>query len=547
MAGRAPLLEVPQFLAEVQEHGHPHREVHALPILPSLTPGLTSSNPETDEKPLLPLGAVDAYLGLDVGSVSTNLALLTPNLRVIEGIYLPTRGRPIEALNAGLRQIHEEFGERLRILGVGATGSGRHLADKAAGADVTHNEITAQMVSSLLFFPRVETIFEIGGQDSKFIAVRNGRLADFEMNKICAGGTGSFLEEQAERLGINIIAEFSQLALRSNSPCDLGARCTVFMDTELVRAQERGVPLSDLCAGLAYSVARNYLEKVVAGRRVGRVILFQGGTASNQAVVAAFHQLLGRPVHVHPYNRISGAIGAALLAAKAAPRQSRFFGFGSCAAAAVRSFECHQCENRCQVNRIQLGTRHVHFGDVCDRYSQRDQEPRQVRRPFPELFVERERLLEECVADSAPTAGQPVLGLFRGSLNMEYLPLWAAFLRELGYEPAISGSTTPALLAQNMVGLPAEVCLPIKVACAQAKALLSAGAEKLFVPALLECPRRGGEEACHTCFYTQQLPDILRVAFPGRIVPAQFALRDGVLGLVEPVLALADALGLWRQ
>lgn len=213
--------------------------------------------------------------------MSTNLVLLSPDFQVLLGIYLPTRGRPVEALHQGLSQIRKRFGERLHILGVGSTGSGRHLAAKVLGADVSHNEITAQMVSSLLFVPEVDTIFEIGGQDSKYISVRDGTLADFEMNKICAGGTGSFLEEQAERLGIRIEGEFAELALRASSPCDLGTRCTVFMDTELVRAQERGVPLPDICAGLAYAVARNYLDRVVGGRPIGRCVMFQGGTASN--------------------------------------------------------------------------------------------------------------------------------------------------------------------------------------------------------------------------------------------------------------------------
>ena len=541
MALDAPVVAFPQFVDAVEKRAHASFAAPA-GALPPLRRDPTQAMPETLVGPRQTTNAVDAYLGLDVGSVSTNLVLLSPEHQVIEGIYLPTRGRPIEALHLGLSQIREEFGDRLRILRVGATGSGRHLAAKAVGADVTHNEITAQMVSSLLFFPEVDTIFEIGGQDSKFISVRNGRLADFEMNKICAGGTGAFLEEQAERLGIQIIGEFSDLALRSTSPCDLGARCTVFMDTELVRAQERGVPLPDLCAGLAYSVARNYLEKVVVGRHVGSVILFQGGTASNQAVVAAFRQLLGRPVHVHPYNRVSGAIGAALLAARVKLQQSRFLGFESCAAAAVRSFECRHCENRCQVNRVQLGARNLHFGDVCDRYSQGDQEPHETHRPFSELFAERERLLERCSAGTEGTAGRPRLGLLRASLNLEFLPFWAAFLRELGYAPVIAGPTTPSLLCENMAGLPAEVCLPIKVAASQARALLGSGVERIFVPALLECPSRGEEEASHTCFYTQQLPDMLRVVFPDRIVPAQFALRDGILGLVEPVLSLAEAL-----
>jgi hypothetical protein len=181
------------------------------------------------------------------------------------------------------------------------------------------------------------------------------------------------------------------------------------MDTELVRARERGAPLEDLCAGLAYSVARNYLEKVVAGRPIGRSIMFQGGTASNQAVVAAFRQLLGRPVYVHPYNWIPGAIGAALLAARAMSHRSRFLGFESCAGSSLRSFECQRCENRCQVNRVQVAPRVVHFGDVCDRYSERDRDPKEICRPFPELFAEPDRLMESFL----PAASAEITGSSR--------------------------------------------------------------------------------------------------------------------------------------
>jgi len=500
---------------------------------------------------------IPAYLGVDLGSVSTNLVVLNQDLQVLQGIYLPTLGRPVEALNLGLMQIRTRFGERLRVLGVGATGSGRHLAAQVLGGDVVHNEITAQLVSALVCTPEVDTIFEIGGQDSKYISVRDGTLADFEMNKICAGGTGSFLEEQAARLGINIINQFSELALRAGHPCDLGTRCTVFMDAELVRAQERGAALEDLCAGLAYSVARNYLEKVVAGHPVGRTILFQGGTASNRAVVAAFQQLLGRPVKVHPYNRISGAIGAALMAARAHPGRSRFLGLESCAGAQLQSFECRHCENRCQVNRIDVGGRVVHFGDICELFSQRDHAPRAVWRPFPELFAERDRLMESFTDGTVPvgtaTAGRQRVGLLRATLNLEFLPFWTTFLRALGYDPVISGRSSSAMLQEHSCGLPNEVCLPIKCAGAHAKALLADGnVEKVLVPALLECPPHGEGDQSDTCFYTQELPDMLRASGKGtsggdadlhdHIVGARFSLGQGLLGLVEPALSLADAL-----
>ncbi len=490
-------------------------------------------------------GRLQAFLGIDVGSVSTNLVLLGPKFELLQGVYLPTRGRPVEVLQQGLERIGRRFGDRLEILGVGTTGSGRHLAARLVGADVVHNEITAQMVSALHYAPDTDTIFEIGGQDSKYISIRDRRLVDFEMNKICAGGTGSFLEEEAQRLGVNIIDQFATLALESAAPSDLGARCTVFMESELVRAQEQGVSLADLCAGLAYSVSRNYLEKVVAGRTIGNHIIFQGGTASNAAVVQAFRQLLQREIVVHPYNRISGAIGAALLAARAELASSGFLGFEACDGSDLSSFPCHQCENRCQVNRVQVGARVLHFSDICERYSERDRDQVLVTRRFDDLFVRREQMMERYVApDPHGAAGTPGIGLLRASLNLDFLPFWTAFLRELGYEPVVSGRTTSELLQKYAGGVPAEVCLPIKAAAAQARALLDRGeVQRVFVPALLECPPREEVEQTHTCIYGQQLPDLLKAELGDRIIPCQFSLGRGLLSIVEPMLALAEALG----
>jgi predicted CoA-substrate-specific enzyme activase len=512
--------------------------------LPPLVLSAGGSAPlQIEDPPALP-GCVKAYLGVDVGSVSTNLVLLGTDFQVLQGIYLPTQGRPVEALNEGMRLIQERYGSGLEILGVGSTGSGRHLAAKLMGADVVKNEITAQMVSALFFAPEVDTIFEIGGQDSKYIFVRDGNLADFEMNKICSGGTGSFLEEQAQRLGVDIVGEFADLALRSLKPCDLGTRCTVFMDSELVRAEERGAGREAICAGLAYSVARNYMEKVVASHPIGRHIMFQGGTASNAAVLAAFRLLLGRPVQVHPYNRISGALGAALLAARSMPDRTRFLGLQACAAPEMSSFPCCQCENRCQVNQVRAGARTVHFGDICERYSEQDKEQVRLPRSFPELFAARQELLERYLGHSDASSGdRPRIGMLRSSLNQEFLPLWVHFLRDLGYEPVLSGRTTARLLQEHSCGIPGEVCLPIRCAAAHARALLREGSlERVFVPAILECPHRGKEDQSHTCFYVQQLPDMLRVELEGRIVTAQFALTEGLLGLVEPVFALSQAL-----
>jgi predicted CoA-substrate-specific enzyme activase len=328
-------------------------------------------SPAAPLDPLPAEGPVDAFLGVDVGSVSTNLVLLAPDGKVYEGIYLPTRGRPIEAIGQGLDILRDSVGERLHVLGVAVTGSGRYLAAQLLGADLVKNEITCQLRAAVEIAPDVDTIFEIGGQDSKYIGVRGGRIDDFVMNKICAAGTGSFLEEQAEHLGIAIVDEFSRLAAESAAPADLGCQCTVFMHSEVVAAQRRGTSTPDLCGGLAYSVARNYLDRVVAGHPIGRSIMFQGGVASNPSVVAGFQQILGVAIRVHPYAKVSGAIGAALLVRGAPPTATSFRGFDACRDQEVESFECKACANRCQVSQILIEQHKVYFGDTCERYSSR--------------------------------------------------------------------------------------------------------------------------------------------------------------------------------
>lgn len=486
----------------------------------------------------------EAFLGIDVGSVSTNVAVLTPDLKLAMGVYLPTRGQPAQVLLEAMSMVRSRLGDAVRVVGVGTTGSGRHLAAALLGADVVHNEITAQMTAASQYVPEADTIFEIGGQDSKFIAIADGHLADFEMNKICSAGTGSFLEEQAQRLGVSIIGEFSERAMASRCPLDLGTRCTVFMDTEVVRAQQAGASIDDLCAGLAYSVARNYLDKVVGSRPIGKCIVFQGGTASNAAVVAAFARLLNRPIHVHPYNRISGAMGAALLAAKAraadASRPSAFAGWQLPDCPSASTFECKACENRCQISRMTMRGRTVHFGDACERYAEKDRARSRPESGFEDLFELREELLHEHLRPACEAGAEAVrVGLLRASLNWELLPFWATMLRALGFEPVVAPRTSAKLLSDHAVGLPAEVCLPIQAAAAQARALLDDKlCDLVFVPSVLEPSVAGGQ----ACLYAQQLGDMLRGAVGSRVLAAQVALEDGWPAAVDTALQVSRLL-----
>ena len=307
-----------------------------------------------------------------------------------------------------------EVGSRVRIRGAGTTGSGRYLTGDMIGADVVRNEITAQAAAAAAIDPSVDTIFEIGGQDSKYISLRDRAVVDFEMNKACAAGTGSFLEEQAERLGIRIKREFEDRALRAAAPCRFGERCTVFIESDLVHSMNTGSGVEDLTAGLAYSIAYNYLNKVVAGKRVGDRIFFQGGVAANKAVVSAFEIITGKPITVPPHHEVTGAIGAALLAKQAAAGKSTFKGFDlSSRAYTISTFECAECANRCDIRRVSFeGEKPLFYGSRCEKYDVKRRSA--VKERLPDLFAERDQLhLQHDSRDGASRRTRP-RSAFRG-------------------------------------------------------------------------------------------------------------------------------------
>ena len=268
-------------------------------------------------------------------------------------------------------------------------------------------------VSERLVGEMVDTIFEIGGQDSKFISIDNGVVVDFAMNEACAAGTGSFLEEQAEKLGVAIKDEFASLALQAEQPVRLGERCTVFMERDVTGVMHRGgASKQDTLAGLAYSIVLNYLNRVVRGRKIGEVIFFQGGTAYNDAVAAAFSQVLGKRIIVPPYNGVIGAIGMALIAREryhATGQASRFYGYDlSRVRFTMREFVCKDpaCSNVCDMKEVTIEGRKTYWGDQC---SWKFRKPtRTDRKPvIDDLFELRRKLLEEFCA---PQVAQPVRG-----------------------------------------------------------------------------------------------------------------------------------------
>ncbi|GMQ58173.1 acyl-CoA dehydratase activase [Vallitalea sediminicola] len=270
---------------------------------------------------------LDCYLGVDIGSTSTNLVLMDENRDIISYKYLKTLGNPIEAVRLGLKVLLKEFGDKVNVIGVGTTGSGRYMIGEFIGADVIKDEITAQAKAAIRIDKSIDTIFEIGGQDSKYISIKDGVVTDFQMNKICAAGTGSFIEEQAKKFNIPI-AEFGDIALEGDTPINLGERCTVFIETSIAANIARGAKLENIASGLCYSIVKNYIGRVVGQKKIGNKIFFQGGVAFNQGVVNAFRTLTGKEIVIPPFFSVTGAYGAAILAEEEMKDQkTKFKGF----------------------------------------------------------------------------------------------------------------------------------------------------------------------------------------------------------------------------
>lgn len=462
-----------------------------------------------------------AYLGVDIGSVSTDLVLTDEQGTLLSSLYLPTRGRPVDVVLGGLAALQSRFPSGLSIAGCGATGSGRHLAARLLGVDAVKNEITCQMLGARHFVPDADTILEIGGQDSKFVSLRNGEIADFAMNKICAAGTGSFLEEQARELGIDIVRDFAPRALSSARPIDVGTRCTVFMETEVVNALRNGAAVDEICAGLAHSIVSNYLDKVVGNRKIGERIVFQGGVASNDAVVAAFESALGKPVIVHPYNRLSGAIGAALAAieARRTTSDTRFKRIDPSRRPSLRSFECRHCENRCEVNVVTIENERAFFGDTCERYTSRVQA--NAWPVPPNLTAE---YIEECeAAFRTSSTGGLTIGIPRASACFDALPFWAAFFRALGHRPILSEASNEATLRLGLEHLAVGVCLPIKLAAGHAHALAAKNVDLVFVPSIA---RLSPDENAWSCPYAMAVPFMIGASDTARFLAPHLSMHD---------------------
>lgn len=502
---------------------------------------------------------VEVYLGIDIGSVSTNVVLIDDDNNIIKEIYVYTEARPIEVVNRCLKEIGEQLGDRVVVKGVGTTGSGRELIGELVGADVVKDEITAHKsgattISHTLAEANVDTIFEIGGQDSKFISLDDGIVVDFAMNEACAAGTGSFLEEQAERLGISIKGEFSKLAFESRSPIKFGERCTVFMEKDVNSYLQMGAAKADIVSGLAYSIVLNYLNRVVRGRKIGDGIYFQGGTAYNDAVAAAFSIVLGKPIIVPPHNGVIGAIGAAILAREhvnTLKSHTTFHGYGfENVQYTVRHFICKACSNYCDMQEIRVNDEKTFWGDKCsDKFRKKakvDKKP-----VIPDLIKMREEIFktacEPKVNGSSRTVGIPLCMQFH-----EQLPFWNKYFTELGFHVVVSETTNKEIVNAGSEATIAEPCFPIKVAHGHVKNLIDKNPDYIFLPNVIDGETKFEAVNSHYCPWSQTLPYIvghsaLRPGLEKKILMPTIHFREGIERVTRELYPLAKRLGISQR
>lgn len=313
------------------------------------------------------------YLGVDVGSISTKAVITDQDGNVILSKYIWTEADPIKAAKRLINLLKQDIEDKdltrdINVVAIGTTGSARKLIGKMLNAQIIKNEITAHAIGTLSIYPDVSTIFEIGGQDSKIIIIKDGIVVDYAMNTLCAAGTGAFLSSQARRLGVDV-KDIGKIALESNNPCKIAAKCTVFAESDMVHKAQIGYTKKDILAGLCMAIVSNYLNNVGKGKKITPKVVFQGGVSKNEAVVKYFKEATKNEVYVDKNSHLMGALGIALLAKKYGKEQKFDFNIAN-DSFLTKAKMCNGCSNNCEVI-------HVYRDDkLIDRYGNRCENPK---------------------------------------------------------------------------------------------------------------------------------------------------------------------------
>lgn len=472
----------------------------------------------------------NCYLGIDAGSTTTKLALVGQNGELLWSFYANNNGSPVKTAVEALAQLEKLMPPGAKIARSCSTGYGESLLKTAFDLDLGQVETVAHCTAAAFFEPETDCVVDIGGQDMKCLKLKNGSVDSIMLNEACSSGCGSFLENFAVSMG-KTAPEFAELALFAPEPVDLGTRCTVFMNSNVRQAQKEGASLSDIAAGLAYSVVKNALYKVIKltdPKTLGKKIVVQGGTFHSEAVLRAFEVITGREAVCPDISGIMGAFGAALMARDDHAQNPEIPG-RMIPLSAVGELEysastvrCRGCQNSCllTVNRFSGGRRHI-SGNRCEKGLGEERPDGAVKAPnvvaykYSRIFG-----YEPLAPEDAPMG---VIGMPRVLNVYENYPFWAVFFRELGFSLVLSPRSDRALYGEGIESIPSESeCYPAKLAHGHIQHLINSGIERIFYPSVYyERKETPGANNCYNCpmviGYPENINNNVEDIYEGRV------------------------------
>ena len=447
---------------------------------------------DTVEKADLKTYSGNAYVGIDAGSTTTKLVLIDDEGRLLYSLYNSNEGNPLQSVIKMLRQLYSELPEAVTIRYSGVTGYGEKLIQTALNVDLNEIETIAHYTAAKKFMPNVTSIVDIGGQDMKYIKMKNGAIDNIMLNEACSSGCGSFIETFAKSLGLSI-EEFVRAAIEARRPVDLGSRCTVFMNSKIKQAQKEGYSVGDISAGLSYSVIKNAIQKVMKVRDVktlGNHIVVQGGTFYNDAVLRAFELIVGKNVVRPDIAGLMGAYGVALLAKeqyetnldmeyKSKISKPEYLDSLKIDISHIR---CNGCENHCllTINKFSNGSKYI-SGNRCEKgagiVDKKTELPNLVKYKFERIFGYTP--LDEKDATRGTIGIPRVLNMY------EDYPFWFTFLTNLGFRVVLSEKSNRKTYEKGMESMPSEsVCFPAKLSHGHIISLIDQGIKTIFYPCM---------------------------------------------------------------
>lgn len=452
----------------------------------------------------------DAYLGIDAGSTTTKLVLITDDGRILYHHYSSNQGQPLDKIADQLKRIYSEMNDGITIKGSAVTGYGEDLIKSGLSIDHGIVETVAHFKAAAHFCPDVDFIIDIGGQDIKCFKIKNKSIDSIMLNEACSSGCGSFIQTFAMALGYDI-AEFSQLGLFAEHPVDLGSRCTVFMNSSVKQAQKDGATVEDISAGLSSSIIKNAIYKVIRAKspdELGENIVVQGGTFLNDAVLRSFEKELGRNVIRPAISGLMGAFGCALYAKEQAGERSTIISEEELAGFAYtsRSAQCGGCTAHCQLNIISFGKgRKFISGNRCEKGG-----GMASKNKIPNLYEYKYDSIINTVKTHQPKKYRGTVGLPLTLGFYEQLPFWHMLFTTLGFRTIISEESSRAMYYLGQHTIPSDtVCYPAKLAHGHVENLLDKGVDFIFYPCMSYNLDEGGSDNHFNCPVVAYYPELL--------------------------------------